>query len=179
MELTDSQKIVGLHEGIAYGQFERTDELNARMQNRHFPDVGLAPNYDPRPVPTKYSHFPIADRRAHPNVAIRPQLDHVVELNFNPGTSRGPSATYFANVDKETVLRNQAFAVQHGADQGVYVPSSQSDLYNVTVVSRPGELQPFPKLFEAPQFASIPHPNTVESIGRDVFANHTRTQLRM
>jgi hypothetical protein len=178
MELTESGKIMGLHEGISYGQFERTDELNQRMQSRHFPDVGLAPNYDPRPVPTKYSHFPIVDRRAKPSVPMRPYLDHVVELNFNPGTSRGPSAGYFANVDKETVLRNQAFALQHGADQGVYVPSSQSDLYKVTVVSRPGEAQPFPQLFEAPQFASVQHPNIVPSIGGDVFANHTRTQLR-
>ena len=55
---------------------------------------------------------------------------------------------------------------------------SQSDLYKVTVVSRPGEAQPFPQLFEAPQFASVQHPNIVPSIGGDVFANHTRTQLR-
>jgi hypothetical protein len=178
MNITDSQKIMGIPEGIYYGQFDRTDELNHRLGTRHFPDIPLQPNYDPRPVQTKYAHFPgVVNSAQKPTVPIIRHLDHVVELNFNPGSARAPVHGYFNNIDKETILRNQAFALQHGADQGVYVPSSESDLYKTTIVSRPGP-QPHPALFAKSQFAARADPVAGTAIGRDVFCNHTRTQLR-
>jgi len=185
MDMNDSQKIYGVPDGILYGQFDRTDELNERLSSRHYPDVPLQPNYDPRPVQTRYTHFPgMMNQNRVPNsitvpvtVPIVRHLDHVVELNFNPGSARAPPHGYFNNIDVETSLRNQAFALQHGADRGVYVPSSSSDLYNTTIVSRPGP-QPHPQLFE--QIHYQPHANPVEGtkIGGDIFFNHTRIQLR-
>jgi hypothetical protein len=179
MEINASNSIYGLSEGIAYGQFGRVDELNDRMFSRYFSDVALEPNYDPRPVPTKYSHFPIVDRRVPATVKPSVFLNYHVELNFNPGTRNAPVSGYFANIDTETILRNQAFALNHGADQSVYIPSSKSDLYNVSVVHRPSE-QPYPGLFEQPQFQTTGTRNTSSSlqIGADRFNNHTRTQLR-
>jgi hypothetical protein len=66
------------------------------------------------------------------------------------------------------------------ASQSVYVPSSDSDLYNnkKTVVSRPVD-QPYQQLFVSPSFKQGLHPNlSNSSIGADRFFNSTRTQLR-
>jgi hypothetical protein len=49
----------GVCKGIYYGQNERVDELNTRIQSRHFPDVDLPPNFDPRPVSTRFCLFPV------------------------------------------------------------------------------------------------------------------------
>jgi hypothetical protein len=140
--------------------------------------MALEPNYDCRPVPTKYSHFPIVNRRAPVREPLGPYINHNLYNNFNPSGSRSNVKSFQQNIDVETILRNQTFALQHGADQGVYIPTSKSDLYNVSVVSRPSE-QPYPLLFERPQFANRMHPNVMaNNIGKDNFFNHTRTQLR-
>jgi len=175
MNLQESEKIMGISEGIYYGQFDRVNELNNRLGSRQFPDVALQPNFDPRPLATKYAFTPSYPK---PSVRIQRNVDHVVELNFNPGSSRAPPQGFLNNIDKETMLRNQAFALQHGADQGVYVPSSNSDLYKTTIVSTPGEPQPFPSLFSKSQFAVTENPVEGTNIGKNVFFNHTRTQLR-
>jgi hypothetical protein len=98
--------------------------------------------------------------------------------NFNPGSANAPPSGYYSHIDVETMLRFQNVALQRGADQGVYIPSSESDLYKVNVVARPSE-QPNPLLFERPQFDQSVHPNMAKMpIGREAFFNHTRTQLR-
>ena len=168
--------------------FIRQDLMNTRAQSRQFSDHALEPNVSARPVSTKYSLFGItaqnvpklsANGSKEAVTPIKPYLEHIVENNFNPATRNGPFKTYARNVDTETVLRNQTMALQKGA-QAVYVPSSSSDLYNVTVVSRPSE-QPYSLLFERPTFSHSVHPNLTgagASIGRDRFYNNTRVQLR-
>ena len=181
MHSVQSSNIIGLVPdvpGILYGQNERTDELNSRLTERQFSDRPLQPNYDPRPVPTKYSLFPITNRRKLMDEPLSPYLDHSVESNFAPITQNGPVDGYLQNVNTESSLRNQYFALQKGVDQSVYVPSSTSDLYNVSVVSRPS-IQPHQDLFNKPTFESRVHPNVMNpSIGNNLFSNHTRTQLR-
>lgn len=61
MDYQNNNKIYGVVEGVFYGQNERTDELNNRIIERNYPDIPLKPNYDPRPISTKYSHFPMID----------------------------------------------------------------------------------------------------------------------
>ena len=51
-------KIKGIPEGVIIGQLERTTELDEKIFNRSFPSTALKPNYDPRPISTKYSLFP-------------------------------------------------------------------------------------------------------------------------
>jgi hypothetical protein len=173
-----NQPLYGVQQGVEYGQNARVDELNTRIQSRYFPDHSLPANFDPRPVPTKQTLFPIINLRKDSSHPILPAIHHYVETNFNPGTARAPPSGYFANVDTETILRNQTTVLQHGADQGVYVPSSKSDLYNVHVISRP-TLQPFPELFKNESLKTyIPDSLQNSSIGKDRFSNHTRTQLR-
>ena len=107
-----------------------------------------------------------------------PDTDCTFKMHCNPGNASGPVSGYSSNVGVETMLRNQHFALQRGADQGVYVPSSNSTLYKTTVVSRPSE-QPYPMLFKQEIFSQAPHPNVQNTtIGTDRFFNHTRTQLR-
>ena len=77
------------------------------------------------------------------------------------------------------VLRNQFFSIQKGADQSVYVPSSNSDLYKVTMpISTQNEVQPFPSLFKQNTFDQNKRFSQDIQIGNDVFYNNTRTQLR-
>ena len=109
---------------------------------------------------------------------IVPYLDYSSEAIFNPGNARAPISGYINQVDLETKLRNQYFALQHGVDQSIYEPSSNSDLYKVSVIPGENVVQPYPMLFERQQFDSRPNPNVSNHIGKDRFFNHTRTQLR-
>jgi hypothetical protein len=94
--------------------------------------------------------------------------------------TNGPVSGYINNVNVESTLRNQFFALQKGADQNEYVPSKNSELYNVKVVSRPEE-QPYPLLFKNQMILDKTlHANIRDNphIGKDMFHNYTRTQLR-
>jgi len=182
MNINDSEQIYGIIQGIQYGQNARVDELNTRIHERQLPDVALRPQFDIRAVSTKYAHFPIIDRR--PPIENRPMpptyLEHSPETNFCPNMSRGPTEYFAQNIDDESKLRNQFFALQKGADQGVYVPSSNSDLYRVPVYGR-FEEQPYPYIanFHARTDTPIPRPNVaIGDIGKETFNNCTRTQLR-
>jgi hypothetical protein len=180
MEITEPNQIKGIipeTPGVIYRQFDRLNELNDRIQNRQFPDEALQPNYDPRPVPTKYSHFPMIDRRKmNVETPLAKYLDYTPETNFAP-VSRGTVDGFLRNVNTESSLRNQYFALQKGADQSVYVPSSSSDLYGFKAVGRQ-ETQTHPSLFQSHSFDNTPNANLNPAIGSDRFFNHTRTQLR-
>jgi len=180
MNLVEQEnKIFGLPQYLEYNQQERVDELNDRISNRQFPFSPLQPNFDPRPVPTKYSLFPIVNRRTPIKEPLVPYLDYDL-INFNPGTARAPPSGYIKNVEKECELRNQYSALQHGTFEGVYIPPNTSDLYVTRVpIGSQMEEQPFPALFSQPVLGNIPNPNIVNSnIGKETFYNHTRTQLR-
>jgi hypothetical protein len=178
MNIQQNQSIHGVSSGVSYGQNERVDELNYRLSNRHFADSPLEPNYDPRPVQTKMTLFPVVKNSKKTTEVASQYPVHNVSANFNPGNDRAPSNGFTQNIDTETILRNQTFALQHGASQSVYVPSSASELYNVQVVSSPS-VQPHMDLFSKPSFTQDLHPNLAgANIGNDSFFNHTRTQLR-
>jgi hypothetical protein len=181
MQVSESNKIQGIVPdvpGIIYGQYERLDELNTRINSRQFSDRPLQPNYNPRPVPTKYSHFPIIERRkTGPSIPLAKYLDYSLKTNFAPMNSKAPYDGYFQNINLESTLRNQYFGLQKGADQAIYVPSSSSDLYQVIASGRQ-EIQTHPSLFQKQIFDRSSHSNDNPSIGCDRFFNHTRTQLR-
>lgn len=178
MNVNNNYLIPGVVEGVQYGQNERVDELNNRISSRHFPDMPLEPNYNMRPIPTKYSLFPIVNRRKEVRETLLNYSDHNPYLNFNPSSAKSNVRSFQKNVDTETILRNQTFALQHGAEQSMYVPTSNSELYKVNVVvSNPVE-QTHPLLFTKSEHSNRPHQNLSNNIGNDRFFNHTRTQLR-
>jgi hypothetical protein len=169
----------GVPKGIMYGQQERVDELNERINERQFSDRPLAPNFAPRPITTKYTHFPIIDRRGLEKQPILEKEVHSIGSNFNPGTHRAPPDGFLQNVDTESILRNQHVAVQKGANQSVYVPMSNSDLYKVTV---PSKVDPMPNPLLFSSMRINPSVSEVQvrgmNLGNEVFNNHTRNQLR-
>jgi hypothetical protein len=176
----NDQKISGIIPqvpGVMYGQNERVDELNNRIYQRVCPDNFLQPNLDLRPASTKYSLFPIVDLRKQPTIDLAPALDYSIESGFVPPASRGPTIGYTDNIQIESQLRNQFFALQKGADQGVYVPSSNSDLYRISIPqSSNHQVQPYPELFSQPIFQN--NRTVVNGVGGDLLFNNTRTQLR-
>jgi len=165
--------------GILYGQNARTDELNARLFDRYFPDGPLAPNFDPRPIPTKYAYLPIVNRRKDAIVPIDKYLDHSPQSNggnFYCGTDKAPSDGFFRNVDTESTLRSQFFALQRDAGQSVYIPDTRSDLYMTTAVGRQ-EAQTHAGLFAKESYRS-PDMGHLAHVGKATFYNGTRDQMR-
>ena len=182
MNISADDKILGVPEGILYGQNARVDELNDRILGRFIPSARLQPNIDFRSVPTKYSHFPVIDRVAIAKVPIPPVSDFSVQKTFLPTTdARAPVDGYFSQINTESALRNQYFAIQRGDIQGVFIPSSNSDLYSVpmAVPSNPVE-QTHPLLFDdaVTRDAFVNTKRVDPKIGSDRFFNNTRTQLR-
>jgi len=182
MQVSETNKIQGLVPevpGIIYGQYDRLNELNDRIKGRQFSDQPLQPNYDPRPVPTKYSHFPIIERRktAAIETPLAKYLDYSPETNFAPISGKGTVDGFLRNVNTESTLRNQYFALSN-ANQRYYIPSSNSDLYrDRPVAGSLNEQQPYPYLFDKP--SSFESYNVVEpEVGSLTFFNDTRSQLR-
>lgn len=175
------QLLEGVYRGAWFGQNERTDELNQRIYSRNVSAVPLSPNFDPRPIATKQSMFPIIHSRKSANEPIHPSIHFQNDIHFSPANKNRVNADiYFSNIDVESKLRNQNAALQHGAIQGVYIPSSKSDLYNSSkMVAGRKETQPFPHLFKVGDTPFHTHiPDNLSSIGRNSFFNHTRNQLR-
>lgn len=168
--------IQGVHQTPIIGQQERTDDLNIRIRSRQFPDFPLEPQYDFRPVSTKYQ-LQGQNAQVKKITAKQSYMTHNVAMNFNPATRNGPWKTYVANIDTETVLRNYKMGERNAADS-TYVPNSNSDLYRngTTIVDRP-VAQPYELLFAKPEFESTPT-RWSDKIGIDRFNNSTRTQLK-
>jgi hypothetical protein len=177
MDLNDNPNVPGAVQGLWTGQHSRLNELYDRLNERQFPDRPLQPQFEFRPVATKYAHFPIIDRRAKPEVSILKHDQYHSAMNFSPPMRNGPTDTYLANIDLETVLQNRHVALQHGADQGVYVPSSKSNLYGFTAVGRQEDLGERSMIFDK-QALDTKVSDVARQIGKDKFHNNTRTQLR-
>ena len=159
--------------GVYYCNYNRTLELSERMAARNIPSRPLQPQYGIRPVSTKYALMPIVDRRAPTHVPIKTEPTYQVNKVFNPGTAQAPWAGFASNVNTESVLRNQFFALQR-CEQGNYIPDSRGDLYNVSVQGS-NEEQPFPDLFKnEPLPASDMNPC---GLGKELFNNNTRVQV--
>ena len=163
----------GLVDGVYYCNPTKDIELSQRISERNVPSRQLQPAFSIRPVSTKYSLLPIVDSRPKPNVEIERQPTYNVSTVFNSGNAQAPWSGFASNVDTESSLRSQFFALQT-CEQSEYVPSSNSDMYQVTAVGRM-EQQPFPGLFQEQKFRQF-NPNTC-GVGTDMFNNCTREQL--
>jgi hypothetical protein len=181
----------GICKGVYYGQNERVDELNGRIQTRHFPDVALPPNFDPRPLSTKFSLFPIfirnQDGSATKNSSSIKQTKGVTinddETNqtvvYNPGTDRGPPITFLRNIHIENQLRKE------------YIPGTNSDLYGslsqiapgkASTTLRPDDKPSTPSKNEIyttyiPTYLASPYSQS-GAIGGEKLNNFTKVQLR-
>lgn len=151
-------------------------QTNQRIYDRNIPSHMLQPYIDVRPVMTKYSYFPIVDPRKNISVSLRQMPTYNVEQVFNPGNTQSPFSGFATNVNKESELRNQIYALQK-CSQSVYVPSSKSDLYEYKFQTRT-QSNPHELLFQNNSFESF-NPNPSPGIcGTGIFNNNTRCQVK-
>jgi hypothetical protein len=145
------------------------NELNNRLKDRWVPSDTLQPLYDLRPVATKYTWFQTIEESPVTTVNQHQYLPYTPSKVFNPG-SRAPADFFLSSIDQESRLRNQFMALQKG-DQAVYVPCTQSDLYN-----NPMDYDKSKNIKEVRDIKSreqkTPEKNT------DLFHNPTRTNIK-
>ena len=151
-------------------------QTNERIYNRNIPSQMLQPYLDVRPVMTKYSYLPIVDPRKPVSVPLQQMPTFNVQNTFNPGNTTSPWSGFASNINKESELRNQIYALQK-CSQAVYVPSSNSDLYDYTFKTKT-QSNPHDLLFKQEHFSEFnPNPST-KIVGSGIFMNSTRVQVR-
>ena len=126
-------------------------QTNTRMYDRNLPSSMLQPYIDVRPVSTKYSILPIVDPRKNLSVSLDILPTYNPERTFNPGNDQGPWSGFATNVNTESDLRNQFFALQK-CPQAAFVPKTTSDLYEYKFQNNATYGQPFPDLFKTQTF---------------------------
>ena len=153
-------------------------ETNKRIYDRNVPSQLLQPYLDVRPVSTKYSFMPIVDPRSQVNVRLQQMPTYNVHNVFNPGNTQSPWSGFASNINKESELRNQIYALQK-CSQAVYVPNSNSDLYHYTYTpANAGQMSSHNLLFVKNQFDEFnPNPDP-KIVGSGIFNNSTRVQVR-
>ena len=151
-------------------------QTNTRIYDRNIPSQMLQPYINVRPVLTKYSYFPIVDPRKNVSVPLEQDPVYSVSKVFNPGNTFSPWSGFATNINTESELRNQIYALQK-CSQAVYVPNSNSDLYTHTFKTKSYDT-PHELLFKTESFDQCnpnPSPNVV---GSGIFYNNTRSQMK-
>ena len=171
-QVYDNPQMYGVVNKLYLCQYERQNEINDRMSSRNIPSSPLQPFYYQVPVSTKYGYMPILDQSKPATVPLNNYPIYNPHTTFNPGNNMAPWAGFANNVNIESSLRSQFFGLQD-CEQSQYVPSSNSDLYNVYVPPNPVK-QPYPDLFKKESFDHYnPNPN---NLGNNFFNNDTRNE---
>ena len=151
-------------------------QTNTRIYDRNIPSQMLQPYLDVRPVMTKYSYFPIVDPRKQINVSLVQMPTYNTQQVFNPGNTQSPWSGFASNINTESELRNQVYALQK-CSQAVYVPRSSSDLYAYKFQTKT-QPNPHELLFRNESFESF-NPNPSPGLcGSGIFYNNTRCQVK-
>ena len=154
------------------------DEENKKLYSRNIPSQPLQPYLNVRPVMTKYSYLPIVDPRRDLSVPFKQMPTYKTNQVFNPGNNGGPWSGFASNVNVESELRNQIYALQK-CSQSVYVPKSNSDLFDYSFkVEHAKSNQTHSLLFETSRFDKFdPNPDS-KVLGTNLFMNNTRVQVK-
>jgi hypothetical protein len=166
-----------IHSFNDQSSLQRQKTVYQRSYERNIPSQPLQPYLDSRPVLTKYSIMPIVDNRGQISTPLNQYATYTPETVYNPGNDFGPWSGYASNVNHESELRNQIFALQ-SCSQASYIPSSKSSLYNVKWNNKNKPYQPFPELFKQEEFCPF-NPNlNPDVVGYSLFNNATRQQTK-
>jgi hypothetical protein len=149
------------------------NKMNVSIYKRNIPSRDLQPNINARPVSTKYAFYPIVDQRRRGKYPLKQYPSYETSFVFNPSDDLAPSSGFRKNINVESELRNQIYALQKG-DRAVYVPTSSSDLYKPMWVPQ-NQIQN-PRVFHQEKFNSF-NPDVL-NINQFVYNNSTRTQLK-
>ena len=167
-------KIHGVINGGYRCNLERVQELNQRINERMYTNQTLPANYNVRSVSTRFDIMPIIDKQPTSDIPVEKKPVFDTEKTFYPGTQDGPWSGFVSNVNTESILRNQVNAIQSNP-YATYIPSSDSDLYENTVVGRK-ESQTHPLLFQ--EHLEFKHNPNSYNLGNSFFQNCTRTDLK-
>jgi hypothetical protein len=152
------------------------NDTNKRIYERNIPSHTIQPYISVRSASTKYSIMPILEPRINNiDTPVAQYATYSPHKVFNPGNSKSPWSGFASEINTESQLRNQIYALQRN-NQSVYVPNSDSDLYNYSFTPIQNLNQPFVHLFQEEKFNSF-NPNP-ENLGRERFNNSTRVQLK-
>jgi hypothetical protein len=154
----------------------RQNNTNDRIYDRNIPSSTIQPNFNARPVPTKYTHTSIVDHRDTPSVSIESCPTFDVSTTFNPGNAKSPWCGFANNVDTESLLRSQVFALQCNS-QAVYIPDSTSELY-VSPLENENLKRKQLQMQDQQQKQNRPICLNENNIGYQLFNNSTRYQLQ-
>lgn len=147
---------------------------NNQIYARNIPEVALRPHLSSTPVSTKHMVLPVINDKSPSTIPLK----SYAKPGFNPGSS-GPWKQFAENVNSESELRGQLFALQK-CDQSTYIPSSTSSLYNNTPVPA-GKIiydGKFRGLFDCPKFDKFMPNSHPDTVGCDIFNNPTRQQIK-
>ena len=153
------------------------NNIGNNIYERVVPSQEMQMNFGFRPIMSKYATMPILDNNIQSDVNINKEPIYNSETVFYPGTSKPHFNGFATNIDNESTLRNQFFALQKG-DKHLYVPNSNSDLYenNLDIKNHNLNLDNL-ILFKKEQFQDF-NPNISNKIGYNIFNNSTRVQLK-
>ena len=153
------------------------NNIGNNIYERVVPSDEMQMNFGFRPIMSKYATMPILDNRIESQVNINKEPIYNSETVFYPGTSKPHFNGFATNIDNESTLRNQFFALQKG-DKHLYVPNSNSDLYenNLDIKNYDLNLDNL-ILFKKENFQDF-NPNISNKIGYNIFNNSTRVQLK-
>lgn len=133
----------------------RLDELNERLISRIYPDFMIPSLISSRPSETRQT---ILGNSTDPRVdmKVRDIIHYPIQnssIRDNFISTKGDPIWFLHNIDTETKLKNQCFALQTDCPQATYIPDSSSELYKIQLPpnSHPVQ-QPFPYLFHKQQF---------------------------
>ena len=175
---------------VTLQNFKTNDNINNNIYNRNISSSSLEPNLEVRPVSTKYAIMPILDHRVKSSVILNNRTYYNSEETFNPSNRKPHYSGFAINIDGESCLRNQFFALQKG-DQSKYIPGSDSDMYISTVNTSNSNINTSNSninnhvnndvnnslLFRKENFNDF-NPNLSNNIGHELFNNSTRVQLK-
>ena len=153
------------------------NNIGNNIYERVVPSHEMQMNFGFRPIMSKYATMPILDNRLVSEVNINKEPIYNSETVFYPGTNKPHFNGFASNIDNESSLRNQFFALQKG-DNHLYVPNSNSDLYenNLDIKNHNLNIDNL-ILFKKEQFQDF-NPNISNKIGYNIFNNSTRVQLK-
>jgi hypothetical protein len=154
------------------------ERMNREIYSRNLPSQPLQPYLDVRPVMTKYSYLPIVDPRREIKQQFKDLPTYNTNTTFNPGNRQAPWSGFASNINLESELRNQIYALQK-CNQAEYVPKSNSDLYDFNLqVTKHTNLGDRNLLFKQEAFPQFnPNPDT-NILGVNLFNNNTRVQVK-
>ncbi len=110
-------------------KINNVDQINSNILARILSDGNADVLISPRPRSTLFT-------RPLENIIPSPPCEEpIIKYNTNtynsflPATTNGPWSRYSANINTESILKNQVYALQNHP-QANYIPNSNSEMYN-------------------------------------------------